>query len=208
MSHDSHHKNLLFDLGGVILDLNVNGTLEAFLNLGFPKELLSYPENFYTDIFYNYETGKVNTAEFRDSIREQFNVQFTDQEFDEAWCTMIARIPPKRIEILKSLAQNYDLYMLSNTSEIHIEKFRRMFKDTGGVALDNLFKKCYYSYEIGHHKPDEEAFTHVLKDAGIKAAETLFLDDNIHNVKAAQALGFNVIHISESLKMDQVGFDK
>lgn len=208
MTYNSHHKNLLFDLGGVILDLNIHGTLEAFLNLGFPKELLSYPENFYTDIFFNYETGKVNTDQFRDSIREQFNVEFSNNAFDEAWGKMIARIPAKRIDILKSLSESHDIYMLSNTSEIHIQKFRNMFKDTGGIELEDIFKKCYYSFEIGHHKPDEAAFTHVLKDAGIKAKETLFLDDNIQNVKAAQSLNFNVIHISENLKMEQIGFDK
>lgn len=208
MSHESHHKNILFDLGGVILDLNINGTLEAFLELGFPSELLKYPENFHTDIFFKYETGMINTEEFRNLIRNQFNVTFSDEAFDEAWCKMLARVTQKRIEILKSLSGMYNLYMLSNTSEMHIEKFGRMFEEAGGVGLNDIFKKCYYSYEIGYHKPDEEAFQHVLNDAGIIAEETLFLDDNIQNIKAAQALGFNVIHITENLRMEHLGFDR
>ncbi|MCF8226698.1 MAG: HAD family phosphatase [Bacteroidales bacterium] len=208
MAHESNFKNILFDLGGVILDLNVNGTLESFLKLGFPKELLSYPENFYTDIFYNYETGKVSTSGFRDSIRDQFNIQFSDDEFDDAWCTMLARVPERRTRLLKSLSADYDLYILSNTSELHINKFSNMFLDAGGFPLSEIFSGCYYSHETGNHKPDEQAFIHVLKDAGIKAEETLFLDDNIQNIKSAKGLGFNVIHITENLKMENVGYDR
>lgn len=208
MNHNSSFKNILFDLGGVILDLNVNGTLESFLNLGFPRELLSYPENFYTDIFFNYETGKVNTAEFRDSIRQFAGVDFSDSDFDAAWCAMLARVPKKRTQLLQSLAKDYDLYMLSNTSELHIEKFSKMFSDVAGVPLEEVFTQSFYSHKTGLHKPDEAAFEHVLKTAGIQANETLFLDDNIHNIKSAQSLGFNVIHISENLKMEDVGYDR
>lgn len=208
MGNISSFKNILFDLGGVILDLNVNGTLEAFLNLGLPRELLNYPENFYTDIFYNYETGKVTTAEFRDSVRQYAGVDFSDKDFDNAWCTMIDRVPLKRTQLLQSLAKDYDLYMLSNTSELHIDKFSKMFSDVAGVPLEEVFTKCFYSHEIGMHKPDEAAFEHVLKAAGIKAEETLFLDDNIHNIKSAQSLGFNVIHISDNLRMEDVGYDR
>jgi putative hydrolase of the HAD superfamily len=208
MANISSLKNILFDLGGVILDLNVNGTLEAFLNMGFQKELLSYPENFYTDIFFNYETGKVSTSEFRDSIRKLAGINFSDQDFDNAWCTMLARVPKKRSELLVTLSKNYNLYMLSNTSELHIEKFRTLFHETAGYNYEELFKRCFYSHEIGLHKPDPESFHHVLNEANISAKETLFLDDNIHNIKAAKELGFNVIHITDNLQMENVGYDR
>lgn len=201
-------KNILFDLGGVILDLDVNGTLEAFFNMGFQKELLRYPENFDTDIFFNYETGKISTSEFRDAIRKLSGVQFTDNEFDEAWCKMLAHVPAKRTGLLHSLSNDYKLYILSNTSPLHIEVFSNMFRETAGFPLKDVFTKCYYSHEIGLHKPDPQAFNYVLEDAGIKAAETLFLDDNIHNVKAAKELGFNVIHITDNLRMEDIGYDR
>lgn len=201
-------KNILFDLGGVILDLNVNGTLEAFLNLGFQKELLNYPENFYTDIFFNYETGKVTTSEFRDSVRKLSEINFSDQDFDEAWCTMLSRVPKKRTEILQSLAKDYKLYMLSNTSPLHITRFTEMFYESAGYSFEDVFTRLFYSHDIGLHKPDPKAFQHVLNEANIIPEETLFLDDNIHNVKAAKELGFNVIHITDNLKMENVGFDR
>ncbi len=208
MANNPSLKNILFDLGGVILDLNVSGTLEGFLNLGFPKELLNYPENFYTDVYFNYETGRVSTAEFRDSIRKLSGINFTDQDFDDAWCAMLFRVPRKRTELLRSLSKDYQLFILSNTSELHIEHFSRMFYDAAGFSLDEVFTRCFYSHEIKLHKPDPAAFNFVLKEASILAGETLFLDDNIHNVKAARELGFNVIHITENLRMEDVGYDR
>jgi glucose-1-phosphatase len=208
MKNFSQLKNILFDLGGVILDLNVSATLERFLNLGFPKELLNYPENFETDIFFNYETGKTSTNEFRDAIRKLSDVNFSDEEFDDAWCAMLSGVPESRTRLLQPLSKVYNLYILSNTSELHIRHFNQMFHDTAGYKLSDVFTHGFYSYETGWHKPDPGAFKDVLKKAKIKAAETLFLDDNIHNVKAAKELGFNVIHITENLRMEDIGFDR
>ena len=208
MKNFSSLKNILFDLGGVILDLNVSATLERFLNLGFPKELLNYPENFETNIFFNYETGKTSTDKFRDAIRKLSGANFSNEEFDEAWCSMLAGVPESRATLLKSLAKDYNLYILSNTSELHIEQFNTMFNDAAGCKLYDVFTHGFYSFQTGYHKPDPAAFKDVLKKAKIKANETLFLDDNIHNVKAAKELGFNAIHIYENLRMEDVGFDR
>ncbi|MFC2089729.1 HAD family hydrolase [Bacteroidota bacterium] len=208
MTHPSNFKSILFDLGGVILDLNVSGTLEAFLNLGFPKELLNYPNNMHTDIFFKYETGKITTAQFRNEIRELSGIDFSDDAFDSAWCMMLGKVPRNRTELLRSLSKNYQLYMLSNTSELHINTFEGMFFDAAGYSLEEVFTKLFYSHEIGHHKPDPKAFEHVINEAGIQPEETLFLDDNIHNIKAAQELGFHAIHITRNLRMEDVGYDR
>jgi len=207
MTNFSSLKHILFDLGGVILDLNVNATLEGFYQLGFPKELLSYPENFNTDLFFKYETGAISTDLFRNNIREMTGLFFEDEEFDNAWNAMLVGVPESRTKLITNLAERFDLFILSNTSDLHIAVFEKMFSRTAGLEIDQLFKKKYYSFEIGYHKPDEEAFRYVLDDAGILAEETLFLDDNIHNIKAAQSLGFNALHISEHLRLEEIGFD-
>jgi putative hydrolase of the HAD superfamily len=207
MANFSSLKSILFDLGGVILDLNVNATLEGFYEMGFPRELLNYPENFNTDLFHKYETGKLSTDEFRNRIREMSGVFFEDQEFDQIWCAMLADVPASRVHLLRKLATRYNLYLLSNTSDLHIRVFERMFMEASGTVIRDVFKKTYYSFETGYHKPDPEAFRFVLSDAKITAAETLFLDDNIHNIKAAQELGFNALHISKYLKLEEIGFD-
>lgn len=200
-------KNILFDVGGVILDLNINATLEAFYNMGFPADLLKYPENYNTDIFHRYETGKVSTGEFRDSIRKSTGVKFEDSVFDDAWRAMLINIPGERIELMKKLKSKFDLYILSNTSALHTPVFENLFQQNGTISMKELFKECFYSHEIGYNKPDEEAFKYVLKKAKIEAGETLFLDDNIQNIKAAKSMGFNAIHISKHMDLLELGFD-
>ena len=207
MEHSSKIKNILFDLGGVILDINIQATLKRFYELGFPAELMQYPESMNTDVFFKYQTGKLDTVQFRNAIRKSTGVEMSDQVFDEAWNAMLVRIPKERTELLKRLSERYALFLLSNTSALHVEVFEPMYQEASGVSMHDVFTKLYYSHEIGWHKPDHEAWEHVIKDAGIKAEETLFLDDSIQNIKASQELGFQAIHIHERTHLMNLGFD-
>jgi len=207
MTNAPNFKNILFDLGGVILDINVQATLKGFYDLGFPAELMQFPHSMTTDLFFIYETGKLDTDQFRNAIRESAGVEMSNQAFDEAWNAMLVRVPEERTVLLKHLSERYPLYMLSNTSSLHVAVFEKMYLDAAGVSMHEIFKKIYYSHEIGWHKPDQEAWEFVIKDAGIKPEETLFLDDNIHNVKASQELGFQAIHIHERTNLMNIGFD-
>jgi putative hydrolase of the HAD superfamily len=207
MAKQSNFKNILFDLGGVLLDINIQATLKLFYELGFPAELLNFPDSMTTDLYFQYGTGKLSTEEFRNQIRLASGVEMSDQVFDEAWNAMLVRFPKERIELLKVLAKRYDLFMLSNTSELHVKVFEKMYLEVAGEPIQNVFKKIYYSHEIGWHKPDREAWEYVIRDAGIKAEETLFLDDSIHNIKASQELGFQAIHIHERTNLMNLGFD-
>ncbi len=200
-------RNILFDLGGVILDINVQATLKRFYELGFPAELMQFPYSMTTDLYFKYETGKLDTEEFRNQIRKTADVEMTDNAFDEAWNAMLVRIPEERAVLLKVLSKRYNLYMLSNTSGLHVKVFEKMYLDMTGESVYRVFKKIYYSHEIGWHKPDHEAWKYVINDAAIKPEETLFLDDNIHNIKAAQQLGFQAIHIHERTNLMNLGFD-
>jgi len=200
-------KNILFDLGGVILDINVQATLKKFYDLGFSAQLMQYPHSMNTDLFFKYETGKLSAGDFRDGIRKVSGVEVSDGAIDEAWTAMLLRIPEERCNLLKALSKRYALYMLSNTSDLHTPVFEKMFLDTSGMNMHDLFTKIYYSFEIGYHKPDLDAWKYVIKDAGIKPEETLFLDDNIHNIKASQELGFQAIHIHERTNLMDLGFD-
>lgn len=207
MANPQNFKNILFDLGGVILDINVQATLKQFYELGFPAELMQFPHSMTTDLYFKYETGKLDSVAFRNEIRKKSGVEMSDQRFDEAWNAMLVRIPKERTDLLKLLSNRYDLYMLSNTSELHVKVFEKMYLDAAGVSMHEVFKKIYYSHEIGWLKPDHEAWEHVIRDAGIKPEETLFLDDNIHNIKASQELGFHAIHIHERTHLMNLGFD-
>jgi FMN phosphatase YigB (HAD superfamily) len=207
MAKPASIKNILFDLGGVILDINIKATLKVFYELGFPAELLQYPFSMNTDLFFKYETGKLNEDEFRNEIRKVTGVELTDETFDEAWTAMLLRIPKERTELLKVLATRYNLYMLSNTSSLHVPVFEKMYLESAGVSMHDVFTKIYYSHEIGYLKPDAEAWEYVINDAGIEAGETLFLDDSIQNIKASLELGFKAIHIHEKINLLNLGFD-
>lgn len=207
MGHAVNFKNILFDLGGVILDINIQATLKRFYELGFPSELLQYPESMQTDVFFNYQTGKLDTIEFRNAIRKTSGVEMSDEVFDEAWNAMLVGIPRERTRLIKLLSKRYRLYMLSNTSEMHAKVFEKMYLDAAGESMHEVFDKIYYSHEIGLHKPDREAWEYVINDAGIIPEETLFLDDTIYNIKASQELGFQAIHIHERTSLMNLGFD-
>lgn len=207
MEQAVNFKNILFDLGGVILDINIQATLKRFYELGFPPELLQYPESMQTDVFFKYQTGKLDTEEFRNEIRRSTCVEMGDEEFDEAWNAMLVGIPRERTRLLKVLSKRYKLYMLSNTSEMHVKVFEKMYFDVAGESMHDVFEKIYYSHEIGLHKPDREAWEYVIKDAAILPEETLFLDDTIYNIKASKELGFQAIHIHERTTLMNLGFD-
>lgn len=207
MAEAQNFRNILFDLGGVILDINIQATLKRFYELGFPAELMQYPESMQTDIFFRYQTGKLETEQFRNEIRKASGVKMSDQEFDEAWNAMLVGIPRQRTRLLKVLSTRYRLYLLSNTSALHAQVFERMYLEAAGESMQEVFEKIYYSHEIGQHKPDPEAWEYVIHDAAIKPEETLFLDDSIQNIKAAKELGFQAIHIHERTNLLNLGFD-
>lgn len=207
MPQQQYIRNILFDLGGVILDIDVSATLKKFYEMGFPSELLQYPHNMNTDIFYKYEIGLIGTVDFRNEIRKVTGIDVSDEELDEAWNAMIVRIPAGRAALINRLSERYDLYMLSNTSPLHAPVYEKMYLDAAGIPMHDVFRKLYYSFQIGCHKPDLEAWEFVIKDAGIIPEETLFLDDNIHNIKASQELGFRAIHIHERTSLLDLGFD-
>ena len=200
-------RNIVFDLGGVILDIDVDATRQRFFELGLPAVFMQYPENMLTDLFFRYETGKIDTPAYRDEVRRLSGIDLADRDIDEAWNAMLVRVPAERTELLKKLKQRYKLYLLSNTCPLHAPVFEQMYLDAAGISMRDAFDKLYYSFEIGHHKPDLEAWQFVIDDAGIDPGETLFVDDNIHNVKASQELGFQAIHLHERTHLMALGFD-
>lgn len=200
-------RNILFDLGGVILDINVSATQQKFYELGLPSLFMQYPENMLTDLFFKYETGKLSTEEYRDEVRRISGLNLSNESIDEAWNAMLVGIPVERTRLLSRLKARYRLYMLSNTCPLHAPVFEKMYLEAAGVPMHDVFDRIYYSFEIGQHKPDLAAWEHVIRDADILPAETLFIDDNIHNIKASQELGFQAIHMHERTTLTDLGFD-
>jgi putative hydrolase of the HAD superfamily len=194
---DHSIKNIIFDLGGVILNLSVDSTLRKFSELSglqVDKVIEIYharPE------FLAYEKGEISNDEFRKSLKSIFGITSLDSELDVCWNAMLGDIPSERIELLRELRSKYKTYLLSNTNAIHLDHFTGIVRKAHGIeSLDPLFHKAYYSHLMKMRKPDPEIYEFVLKENGLKAGETIFLDDNLANLKGAASVGIQTFHVS------------
>lgn len=184
-------KNLLFDLGGVIMDLQRMRCVHAFEALGMKDAGEMLGEYAQKGPFGQLESGAITPAGFRDEIRRHIDHPVTDKEIDEAFCEFLVGIPVKRLEELRRLRGQYKVYLLSNTNAIMwdnaiAEAFRQEGHDIG-----YYFDGIVTSYTAGCMKPSARIFDYTAEKLGIKPAETLFLDDSAANCKAAEALGWN-----------------
>jgi glucose-1-phosphatase len=196
---------VILDLGGVILNLDYNRTKTAFANLGVRDFDAYYTQFKGSPLFDDLETGKVSRGAFFDALRERSGLALTDDRITAAWNAMLLDFPPERVEYLKVLRKRYRLFLLSNTNEIHHEAFQRIFRGSQGSTLDDLFDKAYYSHLIGARKPDAEAFRTILEEQGLKASETIFVDDTESNVGGAQELGIQTIHLQAPMRLEGLG---
>lgn len=190
-------KNIIFDLGDVILNIDVPVASLSFAKLSGREQaeiLTLFQEK---DLFRQFETGALNEEGFRNYIRELLVFpDWTDEMIDTAWNSLLLDIPSERIELLKKLKAHYKLFLLSNTSSIHITQVNKILEAATGIKkLDDLFDKVYLSYEMGLMKPAAEIYQQVLDQEGLVAEETLFLDDNLANIEGAAALGIATIHV-------------
>jgi putative hydrolase of the HAD superfamily len=190
-------KNIIFDFGGVLLDLDRQASLDAFVNLGL-EDVEKYLNIYGSDqgIFCRLETGEISPAQFRDGIREMAGRQISDKEIDDAWLKFILDVPASKLDLLLRLRNRYRLFLLSNTNAIHIDYIIPDAFEKNGHAFSEYFEKVYYSYQLHLRKPDKAIFEYVLQDAGIRPEETLLVDDGEANIRAAAALGFNTFPVS------------
>lgn len=192
-------KNIIFDLGDVILNIDVPVASKSFADLSGREQseiLTIFKEN---ELFRQFETGLMDEPTFRNYVREILNFpDLSDEAIDTAWNSLLLDLPPERVELLRKLATRYRLFLLSNTSSIHITQVNKILEASTGVEkLEDLFEIVFLSYEMGLMKPDTRIYQDVLDKAGLKAEETLFLDDNADNIRGAAQLGIETIHVQK-----------
>jgi HAD superfamily hydrolase (TIGR01509 family) len=188
-------KSIIFDLGGVIMNLDVPRTINAFDTLGIKNIVNDTGHHYQYSFFYDFEIGQISENTFLQSLSNLSNQPNNFLEVEKAWNAMILDIPKDRIDFLQTLKEDYNLFLLSNTNSIHQRKFLKEFEDNYGYSFKKLFIKTYYSHEIGIRKPDLEVFNFILDDSNLKAEETLFADDAISNIKSAQKIGLHTFHV-------------
>lgn len=197
-------KNLLFDLGGVIMDLDRDRCVRAFEALGMADAddfLGVYGQK---GAFLALERGDIGAAEFRDAIRPLFARPVTDSEIDHAFNQFLLGIPESRLKALRELRKDYRIYLLSNTNPIMFEgmiadEFRKEDR-----CMDDYFDGMVASYKAKCYKPDREIFDYTRDHCGIDGGETLFFDDSMANVEAARAAGFKAVHVPVGAEFSEV----
>jgi glucose-1-phosphatase len=189
---------IIFDLGGVIINLNYQLTIDAFSRLaGFDAGLL-YTQQQQTPLFDNYETGRISCNAFRQGLRDLMKLDCSDDALDEAWNAMLLDIPRERVELLIALSKQIPIFLLSNTNTIHKAECDRRFQRTMNAPtadLSALFHHAYYSHEVGDRKPNPSIFQRVLQEQHLNPASTLFIEDSLQHIQGAQQVGLQTIHL-------------
>ena len=199
-------KAIIFDFGGVILNIDYNKTYKAFTNLGVKNFDEMYSQKNANPLFHDLEEGKINEEEFYNAFRRSTQLKLTDQQIKTAWNAMLMHYRKEALQTLSAIRHKYKLYLLSNTNIIHYKEFNKIFEDQiGSGSINDYFDKAYYSHEIKNRKPDKEAYEYVLKDNNLSASETLFIDDSIQNIDAAKALGLQTIFLKEGMMLEDLG---
>ena len=198
-------KNIILDLGNVLLDIDYNKTIEAFEALGFKNFKNNFSAYKMDTLFEDIETGKISEATFYESIKAMSQNPVSTLQIKTAWNALLLNFRIESLNYLEQISAKYNLYLLSNTNSIHLAACKEIFKnDTGKSSLDAYFIKAYYSNLIELRKPDKEVYAFILKDAGLVAAETLFIDDLANNIEGAKKLGINTHRLMPHERIEQL----
>ena len=179
-------KNIIFDLGGVIINLDTSRTISEFNKLSKQPFESIYNQKQQSPFFDLYDKGQLSETDF---INELYTATQSDapiSELKQAWNAMLLDFPIHRLDLLKKLKGHYRLFLLSNTNETHISEFEKALYETHQYKnLEPFFEKVYYSCRMGMRKPDTEIFNFVLAENNLNASETLFIDDSIQHIQGA-----------------------
>jgi glucose-1-phosphatase len=189
-------KAIIFDFGGVILDIDFDKMNKAFSKLGIKDFNEMYSQQNADHLFRHLEEGKLNEQEFYDAFRRSAQLDLSNDQIKNAWNALLTGYREAALDTLKKIKHKYKLFLLSNTNSIHVEAFNKIYKEQiGEGALDDYFDKVYYSHQMGYRKPGKEAFEYVLRENNLSANETLFIDDSFQNIKPAEELGIQTIFL-------------
>lgn len=198
-------RNVILDLGGVILELDVDATIRAFQELGFPTlksvDIIfsKYP------FFHEFETGEISTDDFLKRVMDISGKKLSEEKILKAWNAMILGFSTESVQLVMRLRDQYRLFLLSNTNAIHEVYYNNQLNSEHGIVnLDRIFEKVYYSHDLKMRKPDDEIFRYVLDDVGLLPKETLFIDDTLVHIETADSLGIRVHHLASPQRLNEV----
>jgi glucose-1-phosphatase len=182
---------VLFDMGGVIVDLRYETTIEAFQQLGAGNFDEIYSQAAQTNLFDLYETGKISSMHFINKMKDLLPSNISPNEIVAAWNAMIIEFKPEKLQFLKELKQTHTVGLLSNANELHEEYARRKLAKVSSEKLEDHFHYTYFSHTIHMRKPHPETFLHVCELMNVQPKDVLFIDDSQQHVDGANKAGLN-----------------
>jgi putative hydrolase of the HAD superfamily len=198
-------KNIILDLGRVILEINLDNTINTFREFGFPhldeQDIVFAKFPFFRQL----ELGFIPPQQFISEVRKVSGNSVPEKVIEKAWNSMIGGFFEGSIPLIQKLGKKYRMFLLSNTNVIHEKEYNdRLKKDYGIENLSVLFEKVYYSHDLHLSKPDPEIFKYVLNQNGLLPEETLFVDDIKVHTDSASKLGIKTFHLEEPLKLTEI----
>lgn len=189
---------LIFDFGGVLINLDKEKCIQQFIELGFTDVEHYLDEFLQSGIFLDLEKGVIDPSTFYSEIRKKTSHQISDEQINEVWNSFLIGIPAEKLDMLIELKKKFRILLLSNTNPIHIAHSQNIFKQHRGLPMPDYFDKCYLSYELGSVKPNTEIFQKMIEDANLIPSECLFLDDGIKNIEESKKLGFQTYLVKKN----------
>ncbi|MEM9219596.1 MAG: HAD family phosphatase [Cyanobacteria bacterium P01_F01_bin.150] len=201
---------IVFDLGGVIINICYENTIQLFSQLcGFDASQL-YTQKSQTDLFDQYEAGHISSEDFRRGLKQILERPSVSNEvLDQAWNAMLLDIPRQRVDWLRKVGQTKRIFLLSNTNAIHKLAFDQIFSQTFSpeiAKLDDLFEKAYFSHLIGDRKPHPSVFKLVMDEQSLIPERTLFIDDSLQHVEGAKSVGLHTLHLTNGLTLNDISW--
>ena len=196
--------HLLFDFGGVIIDIDYERTPAAFRHLSRAGSIVEFNQARQATLFDEFETGQLSPTEFRVGLRATYDLDATDAEIDAAWHAMLLDVPAERLALIEELRrQGHQTALLSNTNALHIAEINQRLATRYGFrhGIADVLDRVFYSQEVGLRKPGEEIFRHVLREMNWRAEDVLFIEDSPQHIATARRLGLRVLHLAPPLTL-------
>jgi len=203
-------KNIIFDYGNVIFEIDFKKTQEALSQLGITNSTEFFAHKSHHNLFNDFETAAISPAQFREGIREAAgDNNLTDEAIDAAWNSLLIGVPPGIHEVLLKVKQKYRTFLLSNNNETHYNYIVDYLKKEFGIEDNSsLFEKAYYSQQMYLRKPNVEIFESVINENKLNPAETLFIDDSPQHIEGAKLAGLNTLLMTKHPReLEQVLID-
>ncbi|MFO0495889.1 MAG: HAD family hydrolase [Flavobacteriia bacterium] len=187
---------VIFDLGGVLINLDYQKTIRAFQELGVSNFEEMYSQASQTNLFNDFETGKVSAQRFVNALLDYVPAGTSPNKIVQAWNAMILDVPLDRLKLLQQLHEKLPVFLLSNTNSLHVPIVRREWAKSTEIPMEAFFKKIYFSHEINRRKPHQEVFDFVCNEQQLDKNSTLFIDDTLQHIEGARSAGIQTFHLT------------